>query len=110
MKLKRDDLSGTIVKDSAVYKVIDNTYLNRLVVSKTVLHPTKETSGHQHAGQEEVYQFVHGNGDMLVGNSKFSVSTGDTVLIPDGEFHKVFNTSHVEDLVFICVFDGDRTH
>jgi len=31
-------------------------------------------------------------------------------LIPDGDFHKVWNTSETEDLIFVCVFDGKRNH
>ena len=38
-----------------------------------------------------------------------TVRPGSIVLIPDGVFHKVFNTG-LEDLVFVCVFDGKRNH
>lgn len=110
MKLKKDTISGEIVKSNDTYTVIDNTTLNKLVVSKTILHPKKETSGHLHAGQEEVYQFTHGEGMMEVGPRTFSITAGDVVVIPDGLFHKVWNTSTVEDLVFVCVFDGSRSH
>lgn len=110
MKLRHDDISGSIVKNNETYVVIDNTALTGLVVSKTILHPGKETGGHKHDGQEEVYQFVHGAGTMEVGPEKFNVVSGDVVLIPDGLFHKVWNTSLVEDLIFVCVFDGKRNH
>jgi mannose-6-phosphate isomerase-like protein (cupin superfamily) len=110
VKLSIDDISGTMVRDTDTYKVIDNTFLNRLVVSKTVLHPGKSTGGHDHPGQEEVYQFTHGHGTMEVGSETFTVRSGDVVLIPDGAFHRVHNPSDVEDLTFVCVFDGDRTH
>jgi mannose-6-phosphate isomerase-like protein (cupin superfamily) len=110
MRVNRDDISGNKVKCNETYTVIDNVSLKSLVVSKTILHPLKETGGHKHVGQEEVYQFVYGAGKMEVGTNKFDVAVGDTVLIPDGLFHKVWNTSSVEDLVFICVFDGKRSH
>jgi mannose-6-phosphate isomerase-like protein (cupin superfamily) len=110
MKLNRSDISGTVVKSNDTYTVIDNTSLSGLVVSKTILHPQKETTGHLHAGQEEVYHFVHGKGKMQVGQDKFDVSSGDIVLIPDGLFHKVWNVSCIEDLVFVCIFDGKRSH
>ena len=38
------------------------------------------------------------------------VGPTDTVLIPDGYFHKVWNESETEDLIFVCVFDGKRNH
>jgi len=110
MRVRVDDISGVIVKDNDTYKVIDNTSLNNLVLSKTILHPMKETTGHDHPGQEEVYQFVHGHGSMTVGRMTFMVRAGEIVLIPDGLFHKVRNTSRVEDLVFVCVFNGKRSH
>ena len=112
LKISADELcpGGKVVKKNETYTVIDNTKLNGLVVSKTILHPEKETSGHSHEGQEEVYQFVHGMGVMQVGDSSFKVSSGDVVLIPDGLFHKVWNPSKVGDLVFVCVFDGKRSH
>ena len=110
MKVSIDDISGKIVKNNDTYIVIDNTELNGLVVSKTILHPDKETTGHIHPGQEEVYQFMHGAGRMQVGDQTFSVRAGDVILIPDGLFHKVFNDSSCEDLTFLCVFDGKRSH
>ena len=110
MKLNKDTIDGTIVKDTEVYTVIDNTSLNNLVLSKTILKPERSTSGHSHAGQEEVYHFTYGHGMMIVGSESFLVGAGDCVLIPDGAFHKVSNTSAIEDLIFICVFDGSRGH
>ena len=104
------EFSGTIVKDNETYVVIDNTSLQSLVVSKTILHPKKETGGHKHPGQEEVYQFVHGHGQMQIDDIYFDVGPGDLVLIEDGVFHKVYNDSEHEDLVFVCVFDGKRSH
>ena len=110
MKVSKEDLDGVCVKDNETYTVIDNTSLQNLVVSKTILHPGMQTTGHSHKGQEEVYQFVYGAGSMELGPDKFSVSAGDIVLIPDGYFHRVFNDSNVEDLTFVCVFDGKRSH
>ena len=47
---------------------------------------------------------------MQVGDEYHLVGPGDIILIPDGDFHKVWNTSKYEDLIFICVFDGGRNH
>ena len=110
MKVNIDDLGGTVVKNNETYTVIDNTHLRDLVVSKTILHPMKKTTGHKHAGQEEVYYFIHGRGKMQLEYNTFSVWAGDVVLIPDGAFHRVINESSVEDLTFLCVFSGTRSH
>ncbi len=97
------------VKDNDVYKVLDISRLEHLVVSMTVLHPGKKTSGHSHAEADEVYMFSAGAGEMRVDEAKMKVREGDIVLIPRGAFHRVSNTSAAE-LVFVCVFEkyGDR--
>ena len=113
MKINLTGEDSKIVKENETYTVIDNTNLNNLVVSKTILHPGKETGGHNHSGQEEVYIFTQGIGKMVVGTNTYNVEKGSIVLIPDGEFHKVWNTrdyDNGEDLIFVCVFDGNRNH
>jgi oxalate decarboxylase/phosphoglucose isomerase-like protein (cupin superfamily) len=78
-------------------------------LSQTILHVNQNTNGHYHEGQEEVYFFMYGKGSMQVGDDLYNVEGGDIVLIPDGLFHKVWNTGE-SDLVFNCVFDGKRNH
>ena len=58
MKINLDGQDSKVVKQNETYTVIDNTNLNGLVVSKTILHVGKETGGHNHSGQEEVYIFT----------------------------------------------------
>tara|TARA_Y100000310_G_scaffold35889_1_gene33852 strand:- start:3941 stop:4186 length:246 start_codon:yes stop_codon:yes gene_type:complete len=77
------NIGGDVIKDNDVYTVMDNTDLEKLVLSLTVLHPYKETTGHR------------------------PVEPGDIVLIPDGAFYKVFNHSD-GNLMFNCVFDNER--
>jgi len=102
--------AGRIVKKNDVYTVLDVSKLENLVVSMTVLHPGKETSGHSHKEADEVYFFVEGEGKMKIGNEKIEVGKGDIILIPGGSFHKVFNESG-SDMKFLSVFEkyGDRT-
>jgi mannose-6-phosphate isomerase-like protein (cupin superfamily) len=109
MKFGGYDVGGEVVKQDDRYIVKDNKTLKNLIVSSTSLNPGKSTSGHSHAGQEEVYQFVFGTGEMEVGNDRFAVNPGDVVLIEDGVFHRVYNTGE-EKLYFVCVFDGKRNH
>lgn len=106
------DIGGNIVKEDDRYVVKDNNYLKNLILSSTDLKPGKQTSGHRHAGQEEVYIFVSGKGNMIIDGDnyeQFAVKAGDVVLIPDGAFHQVINTGS-ENLYFVCVFDGHRNH
>ena len=109
MRLNINDIGGKVVKEDDRYVVVDNTFLNNLIVSSTDLKPGKATSGHSHAGQEEVYNFVKGKGQMKIENEVFPVSEGDMILIEDGKFHQVINSS-AENLYFVCVFNGFRSH
>ena len=108
MKVPTNNIGGEIVKDNETYLLRDNKLLKNLVVSSTLLLPGKETRGHSHDGQEEVYFFQYGYGEMTLGEETFPVAGGETVLIPDGAFHKVKNTDQSFPLYFVCVFDGKR--
>ncbi len=110
MRIKLNEHDSNIIKQNETYTLLDNTELNNLVVSKTILHPQKNTTGHNHPGQEEVYHFISGEGYIVVGDETIEVREGSIVLIPDAYFHKVWNTSTIEDLIFVCVFDGKRNH
>jgi mannose-6-phosphate isomerase-like protein (cupin superfamily) len=106
MKLHINDISSKVAKVDDRYVVKDNNTLNELVVSSTDLFAWKSTTGHRHAGQEEVYYFIRGNGRMELDDDTFEISAGDVVLIKDGVFHRVYAGS--EGCYFVCVFDGKK--
>jgi oxalate decarboxylase/phosphoglucose isomerase-like protein (cupin superfamily) len=111
-KVNEFDVGGNIIKDDDTYVIKDNKTLNDLVLSSTKLLKGRETRGHRHPGQEEVYFFVQGWGKMIVGeedSEPFDVSPGDIILIPDGAFHKVINDGEMH-MIFNCVFNGTRNH
>ena len=107
MKVKVTEIGGKIVKEDDRYIVKDNTILNNLVLSSTRLNSEKETSGHNHSGQEEIYFFIAGQGEMQLDDNKFPVNPKDIILVKDGSFHKVYNTND-EELYFICILQGKR--
>ena len=98
-----------IAKQDDRYLVEDNNMLNNLVVSTTELMPSQQTNGHKHEGQEEVYIFTGGTGRIEIDDALYEANAGDTFLIEDGVFHKVYNHGH-EILEFMCIFNGRREH
>jgi|TARA_R110000803_G_scaffold136108_2_gene203086 oxalate decarboxylase/phosphoglucose isomerase-like protein (cupin superfamily) len=107
-----EDIGGEVVKQDDRYTVKDNTTLKNLVVSSTWLIAGKCTNGHAHPGQEEVYYFTQGKGEieLITSNGERTrelVGPGSVVLIEDGVFHRVHNTGDF-GLYFVCVFDGKR--
>jgi mannose-6-phosphate isomerase-like protein (cupin superfamily) len=107
--MKINNIDGEVVKDNETYILKDNTSLKNLVVSSTTLHPGKSTNGHSHAGKEEVYMIMGGNGKMDLDDKTILIEGGDMVLIEDGVFHRVHNTGEI-DLYMVCIFDGERNH
>ena len=104
MKINTLDINGNVIRDTSVYTVIDNEFLNNLTLSKTILYPLQRTGGHSHDGLEEVYFFQSGTGRMQLDEEFIPVKEGDIVLIPAGAYHRVYNDMMDEDLEFVCVF------
>lgn len=99
--------TGRLLKSDDRYVVCDRG-LGNLVLSITILHPGKQTTGHSHP-VSEVYFFVEGQGEIELDKKRKMVMSKDVVPIMPNEFHRVYNTSD-KDLVFICVFEkyGER--
>ena len=91
-----------IKRETEVYTVTD-LYMNKLVVSKTVLHPNQHTRGHSH-NLDEVYFVVKGKGKLKFDNEIMEIKEGDIITIDHGKFHQTINESD-EDLIFLCVFE-----
>ena len=55
---------------------------------------------------------MSGSGFMETDNNfMFGVKAGDIVLVNSNDFHRVHNYDGVtEDLIFLCVFPGVRSH
>jgi len=62
----------------------------------------KMTRGHKHK-TDEVYIFLKGSGDILVGKKKFKVKKGDLVTVPANSWHRVVNKGR-NDFVFLSIF------
>ena len=73
-------LEGETIKNSEIYKLLDNTELNNLIVSSTTLYPSKETRGHSHEDQEEVYMFTRGEGTITIHSQTCVKPTGSISL------------------------------
>jgi mannose-6-phosphate isomerase-like protein (cupin superfamily) len=59
------------------------------------------TQEHYHAKTEEIYFITHGAGRMRVGGELRDVKVGDSIAIPPGQKHKLWNTGN-ETLRLLC--------
>ena len=113
MKWDIYNIGGKTVLDNDTYKIKDNNFLFDTTLSSTRLYAGKETRGHKHDDQEEVYFFIDGFGEMIIDGDfcakrVLEVAEGDIVLVHKGCHHKVRNTAQCLDLTFICVLQGQR--
>lgn len=104
-----DEATTVINNDRYMIQDLNITDSNGRVVftlSVTVLHAGMQTRGHAHLHDSEIYEFVEGNGWMLIGTDGINVKAGDCLFVEPTQFHKVINTSSASDLVFRCYFAG----
>ena len=88
---------------------VKKTGLKKLIVCMNFLYPGKinsefkMTRGHKH-NAEEVYIFLKGKGQIIIGKKKVNVKKGDLVTIPVNEYHRVINIGKGK-LVFLTIFE-----
>jgi mannose-6-phosphate isomerase-like protein (cupin superfamily) len=91
MDIKEYKKLAKLIRDNEIYKVYDLPLLRNLTVSLTELNPRKSTTGHSHLEADEVYIFIKGRGVMKVDGKMLAIKSGDIILVPAGDFHKVYN-------------------
>jgi mannose-6-phosphate isomerase-like protein (cupin superfamily) len=68
-----------------------------------------ETVEHYHAIAEEIYHLVSGSGRLRLGAEEAGVGAGDTIVIPSGVRHKLWNPGP-EPLVLLCCCAPPYSH
>ena len=112
MRSRYEDIESYITKDGSIIKELihPNTQSNAIQsIAEATVPAGIETALHCHAVSEEIYHIIRGNGLMTLGNEKFSVHPGDTVLITPNTPHQILNTDK-HDLVFLCVCSPAYSH
>ena len=61
-----------------------------------------ETQAHYHRTSEELYLFTEGVGRIRVGDEERDVRAGDTVVLPPGTEHKLWNTGTAPLRLLCC--------
>ena len=78
-------------------------------LAEATVPPGGETEEHYHRVSEEIYFFTHGGGRMRLGDEESDVAAGDTVVIPPGTRHKLWNTG-TEQLKLLCCCAPPYSH
>ena len=78
-------------------------------LAEATVPPGGETAEHYHRASEEIYTFTAGAGRMRLGTAEADVRAGDTVVIPPGTPHKLWNPGP-EPLVLLCCCAPPYSH
>ena len=100
-----DKIPAYITKDgSTIRELIHPDHQgnrNQSLAEATVPSGT-QTLLHRHKQTEELYHITAGEGVMRLNDEEFSVSVGDTVLIPPGTPHAIKNRGNSELKLLCC--------
>ncbi len=97
---------GSIIRELAGLPTGNS--VNQSLAEATV-PPGGETEEHYHRASEEIYLFTRGSGRMRLGDEDSDVAAGDTVVIPPGTRHKLWNTG-TEPLKLLCCCAPPYSH
>jgi mannose-6-phosphate isomerase-like protein (cupin superfamily) len=78
-------------------------------LAEATIPPGGETQEHYHGVAEEIYLFTSGSGRMRLGGEETEVGEGDTVVIPPGARHKLWNGGD-EPLKLLCCCAPPYSH
>ncbi|MBW2369093.1 MAG: cupin domain-containing protein [Deltaproteobacteria bacterium] len=76
-------------------------------IRELVLNPGATIGIHPHAGDEEIYYVVSGQGEMIVDDEKRSVKPGDAVLTKSGSRHGLNNPTDNDLKIFVVCASVD---
>jgi mannose-6-phosphate isomerase-like protein (cupin superfamily) len=113
MRIERlERTEAFITKDGSEIRELAGTPTGNSVnqsLAEATVPPGAETDEHYHGVAEEIYLFTAGSGLMKLGHEEAEVSAGDTVVIPPGTPHKLWNTG-AEPLKLLCCCAPPYSH
>lgn len=71
-------------------------------LAKITIEPGKASSLHFHKESEESYLILSGKASLKIDDQKFTLSSGEAILIEANEVHQITNHAD-QDLVFLAV-------
>lgn len=100
-----NDILPIAAKDGAEVRELmpPSPHGNRLQsLAEATLYGGQRTHLHRHASTEVVYHVTAGQGTMVLGEQRFPITVGDTVVVPVGTPHALHNTWPVPLRVLCC--------
>ena len=80
---------GSQIRELLAYR---NSAIKNQSLAEATVPPACSTDEHYHAKTEEIYFILEGEGRMRVEDETQDVRVGDSIAIPPGKKHKLWNT------------------
>ena len=90
MRTQRDDVPPYVTKDGSEIRELIHPSVHgaqNQSLAEAPVFPGQRTHLHRHRVTEEVYHVIEGMGCMTLGDERFEVAAGDSVLISPGTPH-----------------------
>jgi mannose-6-phosphate isomerase-like protein (cupin superfamily) len=103
-KERLDKTEPFITKDGSEIRELAGTPTGNSVnqsLAEATVPAGAATEEHYHRVSEEIYLFTAGSGRMKLGDEEADIEAGDTVVIPPGTPHNLWNTGS-EPLRLLC--------
>ncbi len=101
-----------ITKDGSVIRELLHPSSHGVVnqsLAEAIVAPRQTTAMHLHRESEEIYHITQGSGVMTLGERRFSVAVGHSVVIVPGTPHCIENTGTVP-LHILCACSPAYSH
>lgn len=112
MHTRYAEIAPYITKDGSEIRELMHPAVHgnrRQSLAEATIEPGSRTQLHRHAQTEELYHVTAGSGLVTLGDARFKVSPGDTVLIAPGTAHCIEATGG-EPLRILCCCSPAYSH
>ena len=98
----KDNIEKLTIENKNFRKVLYTGMHMQLVLMS--LKPMEDIGLEVHVENDQYFRFEKGEGKVVIGESEYRVTDGDTVIVPAGTQHNVINISESEDLKMYTIY------
>jgi mannose-6-phosphate isomerase-like protein (cupin superfamily) len=98
----KDNIEKLTLENNDFRKVLYTGLHMQLVLMS--LKPLEDIGLETHNENDQFFRFEKGEGKVIVNDTEYLVSDGDTVIIPSGAKHNIINLSGKEDLKMYTIY------
>lgn len=98
-------------KQNIEQATLENTNFRKVLYTSThsqlvlmCLQPKEEIGSEVHPDNDQFFRFESGNGEVIINETTYDVSSGDAVIVPAGSKHNVINTSADDELKLYTIY------